>query len=190
MLRGGSVSTVAVSVKHSVPVTLERGCISEDRELCQPLRFSSKPRFPSAALWSALSTAQWLYSAYFKKNMYNFLAIQTCICMQWIELARAVGQWCWASCTGWALMKFKCLQRCSELKTVVDSDCLLACKHMQYWVGTFHFILLWFFNSCTHRQQECLRLAHCCVNLLSIALLVKNGALKNFTQKCVKFNYS
>lgn len=88
-------------------------------------------------------------------------------------------------------MKFKCLQWYSELKTVVMTlDCVLVCKHMQKWEGTFHFILLCFFNSCTHRQQECPRLAHCCAHLLSVGLLVKKGALKNFTQKCVKFNYS
>lgn len=127
-------------------------------------------------------------SAYFNKNMSHFLAIQTCICMQGIELASAVGQWCWASCTGWALMKFKCLQWCSELKRV-DVTLIVFWRVSTCRNGWAPFTLSCF-NSCTHRQQECLRPAHCCVNLLSIALLVENGALKNFTQKCVKINYS
>lgn len=37
----------------------------------------------------------------------------------------------------------------------------------------------------TRRQQECLRLFHHCVNLVSIAVLVENGALKDFTQECL-----
>lgn len=90
-------------------------------------------------------------SAYFNKNMYHFLAIQTCICMQGIDLAAAVGQWCWASCTGWALMKFKCLWWCSELKRV-DVTLIVfwpvnTCRNG--WAP----LTLSCFNSCAHSQK-------------------------------------
>lgn len=45
---------------HSSYTGPENGCISEDGELCQPLQFSSKFRFPSATMWNALLTARWL----------------------------------------------------------------------------------------------------------------------------------
>lgn len=67
-------------------------------------------------------------------------------------------------------------------------DCLLVSNHTQYWAGTFDFILLWFFNCCTCRQQECLRLLHRCVNLVSIAVLAENGALKDFNQNCLNLS--
>lgn len=187
-----SGSTVTGSVKHSIPITLARKKGTPVRmENCANLSISlpnldSLPQHCGALSW-LLGDSD---SAYFNKNTYNFLAIQTFICMQGIALASAVGQWCWASAQDelwWNLNAFNGTQ---SSRRHHDSDCVLVCKHMQKWEGTFHFILLCFFNSCTHRQQECLRLAHCCAHLLSVGLLVKKGALKNFTQKCVKFNYS
>lgn len=76
----------------------ERGCISNVWKLAS--LSNSLPNlgsFPQHCdvLFGLLSGT---YSAYFK-NMYNFLAIQTCICMQLIELASVFWQWCCCSLT-------------------------------------------------------------------------------------------
>lgn len=80
-------------------------------------------------------------------------------------------------------MKHKCLK-----SSVVLRAQRLRVKPRQYRTGTFHFLLLLFFNCCSHREQECLRLFHRCANLVSIAVLVENSALKDFTQKCLNLS--
>lgn len=106
-----SGSTVAGSVKHSIPITLARKKGTPVRmENCANLSISL-PNLDS--LLQHCGVLSWLLgdsdSAYFNKNTYNFLAIQTFICMQGIALASAVGQWCWASAQGelwWNLNAF------------------------------------------------------------------------------------
>lgn len=77
-------STVPVLIKHSThPVTLAKKEGASARFEKYASLSSSLPNLDSFpqhcdVLFGLLSGA---YSAYFK-NMYNFLAIQTCICMQ------------------------------------------------------------------------------------------------------------
>ena len=85
MLLGEAESTIAVLVEHSTyPVTLAKKEGASARMEKYANLSSSLPNLDSLpwhcdVLFGLLSGS---YLAYFNKNMYNFLAIQTCICMQ------------------------------------------------------------------------------------------------------------
>lgn len=94
LLPGEAESTVPVLIKRSTyPVTLAK---KEDASATFENYASLSNSLPNLGSFpqhcdvpfGLLSGA---YSAYFN-NMYNFLAIQTCICMQLIELASVFWQ--------------------------------------------------------------------------------------------------
>lgn len=85
MLPGGSGSTVAVSVKHSIPVTLaKKEGASVRMENCANLTDSLPNLIPfhsivECSLYCSMSPTQLALTS----NTDHFLAIQTCVCMQW-----------------------------------------------------------------------------------------------------------
>lgn len=138
---------VAVSAKHPILVTLEctqeKGYVSEDGVLYQPLWSSSRLRFPSSVLCCALLTAWWLWLTLLQQEHVSFSRYSNL----YLQARDRTHQ-----CSGALMLSLMHRMSSDEIlmpsvvlraqESWCDSDCLLACKHMQNWVGTFHFILL------------------------------------------------